>query len=47
MKKQLTTLSMATILLTIILSSCNATRNGYGCKGRESWGNMVKRINRP
>lgn len=46
MKKQLITLTMATILLTIIFSSCS-TRNGYGCKGRESWGNMVKRINRP
>jgi predicted small secreted protein len=46
MKKTLKTLTAITILLSIILSSCS-TRNGYGCKGRESWGKMVNRINRP
>jgi PBP1b-binding outer membrane lipoprotein LpoB len=45
MKKTLQTIT-AVILLALIFSSCS-TRSGYGCKGRESWGNMVKRINRP
>lgn len=37
-------LSIAVILL-VLFSSCASSRNGYGCKGRESWGGMVKRIN--
>jgi len=28
------------------LTSCS-TRNGYGCKGKESWNKMVRRINSP
>jgi hypothetical protein len=32
-----------TILAVIILSSCRTS--GYGCKGNESWGKMVRRIN--
>lgn len=35
------------ILLTAILTSCAGSRNGYGCKGRESWNKMVRRINSP
>ena len=27
----------------LLLSSCS--RNGYGCRGNQSWGKMVKRIN--
>jgi hypothetical protein len=28
-----------------LLPSCKTS--GYGCKGRESWGQMIKRNNRP
>ena len=37
-----------TILLTFIiafLTSC--ATSGYGCKGKESWNKMVRRINSP
>jgi len=27
------------------LTSCSSTKNGYGCRGNESWSHMVKRIN--
>jgi len=33
-------------LLVIMFCSCS-TRKGYGCHGRESWNNLIKRINRP
>ena len=36
---------ISTILTIFLLSSCRTS--GYGCKGRETWGGMVKRINRP
>jgi hypothetical protein len=29
-------------LIAVFMSSC---RTGYGCRGRESWGHMVRRIN--
>jgi hypothetical protein len=28
-----------------LLPSCRTS--GYGCKGKESWGGMIKRINKP
>jgi hypothetical protein len=31
-------------LLAVFLTSCSS-RGGYGCRGRESWGHMVRRIN--
>jgi len=34
------------VLVTLVLASCS-TKGGYGCHGRESWGHMIKRINRP
>jgi hypothetical protein len=34
---------LAVIILATILSSCKTS--GYGCKGNESWGKMVRRIN--
>jgi len=37
-------LIVALVLLVLVGTSC---RTGYGCRGRESWGHMVKRINRP
>lgn len=40
MKKTLTIL----VLLSLIISSCKTS--GYGCRGKESWNYMVKRINR-
>ena len=48
MKKIVLTKVLSLImLLTLIycLSSCRTS--GYGCKGKESWGKMTKRINRP
>jgi len=27
------------------LTSCTSTRNGYGCKGNQSWEKLVRRIN--
>lgn len=34
------------ILAGLIISSLSSCRtSGYGCKGKESWGRMVKRIN--
>lgn len=32
-------------VMLILLSSCAGTRDGYGCKGKESWNKMVRRIN--
>jgi len=32
------------VFVMILLSSC---RTGYGCRGNQSWGKMVSRINRP
>jgi hypothetical protein len=37
----------ATILLASILMASCTTRNGYGCKGNQSWERMVRRINSP
>ncbi len=31
------------IAAVLLFSSCRTT--GYGCKGRESWNQLVKRIN--
>ena len=31
------------VFVSLLLSSCKTS--GYGCKGNESWGHMVKRIN--
>ena len=42
-------IAIAIVLLGLIvatLSSCG-TRNGYGCKGNQSWNKMVRRINIP
>lgn len=36
---------MLTAILILFMSSCRTS--GYGCKGKESWGKMVKRINKP
>ena len=46
MNQGLTSLVLVTIALVMVIcmSSC---RTGYGCHGNESWGHMVKRINRP
>jgi hypothetical protein len=35
------------VALMIFLSSCTSSRKGYGCKGKESWNHMIKRINKP
>lgn len=33
------------ILTAIVLFAASCKTSGYGCKGRESWGKMVRRIN--
>ena len=33
------------LVVSIFLGSCRTS--GYGCKGRESWKKMERRINRP
>ena len=35
-------LIVALVLLVLVGTSC---RTGYGCRGRESWNHMVRRIN--
>ena len=37
-------LTSAALVLVVFLASCKTS--GYGCKGRESWNHMEKRINR-
>jgi hypothetical protein len=37
----------AAFVATLITSMSSCRTGGYGCHGRESWGGMVKRINRP
>ena len=34
-------------IVSLIVMSMSSCRTGYGCRGRESWVGMVKRINRP
>jgi hypothetical protein len=38
---------LTVILILVLFSSCASGRKGFGCKGRESWGGMIKRINKP
>jgi hypothetical protein len=35
------------IVISLVVISFSSCRTGYGCRGRESWSGMVKRINRP
>jgi hypothetical protein len=44
MKKVLTIFVLLGMVLMFI-TSCRTS--GYGCKGRESWGGLMKRINKP
>lgn len=39
------TLILAVILIGLIISALSSCRTGYGCRGNESWGRMVRRIN--
>ena len=36
---------LAIVLVTLVIISMSSCRTGYGCRGRESWGHMVRRIN--
>ena len=36
---------LAVILLGLLISALSSCRTGYGCRGNESWGHMVRRIN--
>lgn len=36
---------LAVILLGLLISTLSSCRTGYGCRGNESWGRMVRRIN--
>jgi hypothetical protein len=42
MKKVIVSIAIVS-LIVMSMSSCKST--GYGCRGRESWSHMVKRIN--
>jgi hypothetical protein len=35
------------VVISLVVISMTSCRTGYGCRGRESWSGMVKRINRP
>jgi len=43
--KKIYSVIVVLVLTSLVMSSCKT--NGYGCKGRESWGQMIKRNNRP
>lgn len=45
MKRHIAKISIVIVLLTIILTSMSC-RSGYGCRGKESWNKMTKRINK-
>jgi len=33
------------VVISLIVISMSSCRTGYGCRGRESWSKMVRRIN--
>ena len=33
------------VVLGAVILSTSSCRTGYGCKGRESWNHMIRRIN--
>lgn len=33
-------------MVVVTFTSCSGSRNGYGCRGKESWNGMLRRINR-
>jgi len=35
------------LIILVMFASCAGSRTGYGCKGKESWKGMIKRINKP
>jgi len=35
------------VVLGSVILSTSSCRAGYGCRGNQSWGKMVSRINRP
>jgi hypothetical protein len=39
------TVILAIVLLGLIISLLSSCRTGYGCRGNQSWGRMVRRIN--
>ena len=32
-------------VIALMFASCSGSKNGYGCKGKESWNKMTRRIN--
>jgi len=34
-------------VICILFSITSCSRNGYGCKGNQSWDKMIKRNNKP
>lgn len=49
MNKQSNTTAVIILIVMVLglmlsMTSCS-TKNGYGCRGNQSWGKMVKRIN--
>ena len=43
--KKIYSVIVVIVLVSLTMSSCKTS--GYGCKGRESWGGLMKRINKP
>jgi hypothetical protein len=41
--KKVLSVCIVLVMVSMVVSSCS--RKGYGCRGRESWGHMVRRIN--
>jgi len=35
--KHMKKLIVLVVLVSIVLTSCSSSRNGYGCKGRSKW----------
>ena len=43
--KKIYSVIVVVVLVSLTMSSCRTS--GYGCKGKETWGQMIKRNNRP
>jgi hypothetical protein len=41
--KKVLSVCIVLVIVSMVVSSCS--RKGYGCRGRESWNHMVRRIN--
>jgi hypothetical protein len=35
------------VITLLLFNSCTSSRKGYGCDGKTSWKQMIKRANKP